>query len=81
MAKGFQGTQGAISSLTFQSSLKSVKVPGRQISEVKGIQGYYEVNGFRRSLKVVGFKFPIQGFQLSEGQRVSRHVGIYFSIA
>ena len=56
----------------FQSSRTS-GVKGRRGSRVS-----YEVQGFRRSLKVDGFKnFLIQGVQGSEGQRVSRHVGIY----
>ena len=63
--------------------LKVSKVLGRQVSKAEGDPGLnYEVQGFRRSLKVVGFKsFLIQGLQGSKGQRVSRHVGNISSIS
>ena len=48
------------------------------VKSLRGSRVNYEVQGFRRSLKVDGFKkFLIEGVQASEGQRVSRHVGIY----
>ena len=43
---------------------------------MEGSRVNYEVQGFRRSLKVDGFNsFLVQGLQGSKGQRVSGHVG------
>ena len=47
------------------------------MSKVKGIQGYYEVNGFRRSLKVDGFKIfnpGVSAFRRSKGFKTCRDI-------
>ena len=58
--------------------LKVSKVLGRQVSKVEGDPGlimrFKVLEGHSKS---VASKFSKPGLQGSEGQRVSRHVGIY----
>ena len=79
-----EGVQGFLRGSWLQRSIMSKflrvsKVLGRQVSKVEGDPGLImRFKAVRKSLKVDGFNnFLIQGVQGSEGQRVSRHVGIY----
>ena len=64
-----------VSKVSMSKVFKSLQVLGLQGS--RGSRVNCEVQGFRRSPKVDGFKISYPRAQGSEGQGVSRHVGVY----